>query len=285
MTQRIEGNSTGLTLVLGGTGKTGSRVVQRLAAQGMPVRVGSRSGEPPFDWDVPTTWVPALHGVRSVYVTYQPDLGFPGASETIALFTQLAVSMGVQRLVLLSGRNEEGAQLAEKTVQGSGAEWTIIRASTFAQNFSEGFMVEPIQYGELAFPAGDVAEPFIDVEDIADIAFEALTGDRHVGRLYEVTGPRLWTFAEALAEIGAAAGRDVTYRPVNPAEFVSLLTEGGIPREFATLLAHLFQTIFDGRNASVTDGVEQALGRKARDFSEYVRRAAASGVWSAPIAA
>ena len=223
--------------------------------------------------------------MRSVYVTYQPDLAFPGANESVDLFTRLAVAMGVRRLVLLSGRNEEGARLAEQTVQDAGAEWTIVRSSTFAQNFSEGFMVEPILYGELAFPAGDVAEPFIDVEDIADIAFEALTGDRHIGRLYEVTGPRLLTFADAVAEIAAATGREVSYRPVAPEAFVSMLVETGVPREFATSLSDLFEQIFDGRNASVTDGVEQALGRKARDFSDYVRRAAATGVWSAPVAA
>ena len=42
------------TLVLGGTGKTGRRVAARLAAQGFSVRVGSRSGQPPFDWEDPT---------------------------------------------------------------------------------------------------------------------------------------------------------------------------------------------------------------------------------------
>ena len=58
-----------LTLVLGGTGKTGRRVVERLTARGLPVRIGSRSGEPPFDWEERATWAPALDGVGSVYLT------------------------------------------------------------------------------------------------------------------------------------------------------------------------------------------------------------------------
>jgi uncharacterized protein YbjT (DUF2867 family) len=55
------------TLVLGGTGKTGRRVVERLAALGLRVRVGSRSAEPRFDWDDRSTWAPVLEGVGSAW--------------------------------------------------------------------------------------------------------------------------------------------------------------------------------------------------------------------------
>ena len=52
-------------LVLGGTGKTGRRVAQRLEARGVPVRIGSRSAEPPFDWEDRSTWAPALEGMSA----------------------------------------------------------------------------------------------------------------------------------------------------------------------------------------------------------------------------
>ena len=145
-------------------------------------------------------------------MNYAPDLAFPGAADRVAAFTRLAVDRGVRRLVLLSGRNEEGAQRAEQAVQRSGAEWTIVRSSIFSQNFSEGFLLESVLGGELAFPAGNVAEPFVDTDDIADIAVAALTEDRHVGQLYEVTGPRLMTFADAADDIAAATGRALRLR-------------------------------------------------------------------------
>jgi uncharacterized protein YbjT (DUF2867 family) len=274
-----------MTLVLSGNGKTGRRVAERLIKRGIRVRIGSRAGHPPFDWEQPSTWEPALRDVRQVYVAYQPDLAFPGAVETVTAFTRLAIDGGVRRLVLLSGRNEPGAAAGEQVVQASGAEWTIVRSSTFAQNFGEGFFLEAIRAGELAFPAGNVAEPFIDVEDIADIAAEALSHGLHAGRLYEVTGPRLLTFAEAVGEIGRATGRDLRYVPITSADFLQSLTEHGVPVEFAAPLTDLFATIYDGRNTSLTDGVQQALGRTPRDFTDYVRRTAAGGVWRGAVRA
>ena len=99
-------------------------------------------------------------------------------------------------------------------------------------------------------------------------------------RLYELTGPRLLTFADAAAEIAAATGRPVEYRPVTADEFQADLEAAGLPAEDAAGIAWLFGEIFDGRNESLADGVQQALGRPARDFSDYARRVAATGVWS-----
>ena len=268
-----------MTLVLGGTGKTGRRVVERLEARELPVRVGSRSGEVPFDWEDLATWSPALEDVGSVYVTYYPDLAVPGAAETIGSFADLAVESGVRRLVLLSGRGEEEAQRAEQAVRESGAEWTIVRSSFFGQNFSESFFLEPILAGELALPVDGVAEPFVDAEDIADVAVAALTEDGHAGQLYEVTGPRLLTFAEAVGEISRASGREVRYVPISVEQFGSGLKDDGLPPEFAGLLTYLFGEVLDGRNAHLTDGVRRALGREPKDFRDYARDAAATGVW------
>ncbi|MGH8930001.1 MAG: NmrA family NAD(P)-binding protein [Egibacteraceae bacterium] len=269
------------TLVLGGSGKTGRRVVQRLTTRGVPVRIGSRSGEPPFDWEDQATWAPVLCSAASVYVTYYPDAGFPGAADTIRSFAKQAVESGACRLVLLTGRGEEEAQRSEQAVRDSGADWTIVRSSFFAQNFSEDVMVEAVRGGVVALPAGDVAEPFIDVEDIADVVVAALIEDRHAGQLYEVTGPRLLTFADAVAAIAKASGRKVRYLPVSPEQFASTMTEHGTPVEFATLLTELFVTVLDGRNAHLSDGVQRALARQPRDFADYARDAAATGVWDA----
>jgi uncharacterized protein YbjT (DUF2867 family) len=268
-----------ITLVLGGTGKTGRRVAERLAARGVPIRIGSRSGEPPFDWEDQATWAAALRNAKSVYITYYPDLAVPGAAATIRSFANVAVQSGVRRLVLLSGRGEEEAQLCEQLVQASGVEWTILRASWFAQNFSENFLRESVLSGEVALPAGNVAEPFIDTDDIADVAVAALTEDGHVGQLYELTGPRLLTFAEAVGEIASATGQEVRYVQISHEAFATALAEQELPADLVALMSYLFISVLDGRNAHLTDGVQRALGRDPRDFSEYVREAAANGVW------
>jgi uncharacterized protein YbjT (DUF2867 family) len=271
-----------LTLVLGGTGKTGRRVADRLTARGVPIRIGSRSGTPPFDWEDPATWAPALDGVRSVYVSYYPDLAIPGAVEKVGGFADLAVKQGVPRLVLLAGRGEPEAEQAEQAVRDSGADWTIVRSTWFMQNFSEDYMLNYVQSGEVALPAGDTPEPFVDADDIADVAVAALTDDRHVGQLYELTGPRLLTFAEAVEEIAEAAGREVRYVPVSIEAHAAASAELGVPSEVIDLLTYLFSEVLDGRNAHLADGVRRALGREPRDFAEFARDAAASDVWAAP---
>jgi uncharacterized protein YbjT (DUF2867 family) len=267
------------TLVLSGRGKTGRRVAERLAARGLPVRVGSRSGDPPFDWDRPPTWPLALHGVDSVYVAYHPDLAFPTAARAIGGFAGVAAASGVRRLVMLSRRGEEGAALSEGALREAGAEWTIVRASWLSQCFSEGRLLEPVLAGEVALPARQIGEPFVDADDVADVAVAALTEEGHDGRVYEVTGPRLLTFAEAVEEIAAAAGREIRYARISMAEYASVLARHRVPPIFASLLRYLFAEVLDGRNAHLADGVQRAIGRKPRDFADYARAAAASGIW------
>lgn len=275
---------TSPVLVLGGTGKTGRRVAARLAARGLPVRLGSRAGALPFDWTDRATWPAALAGVRSVYLSYQPDLAVPGAVPAVDAFTRLAVAGGVDRVVLLSGRGEAEAEQAEQAVRkvldDAGGTWTVVRASWFQQNFSEGDLTDAVRSGTVALPIGDVPEPFVDVDDIADIAVAALTAEGHAGEVYEVTGPRLLTFADAIAEIAQASGRPIRFVPVDPAEYADALRGAGVPAETVALLAYLFGTVLDGRNASLTDGVRRALGRDPADFSGYARAAAATSVWA-----
>lgn len=272
-------------LVTGGVnGKTGRRVAERLRARGLPVRAGSRSGEPPFDWTDRATWAPALAGTTAAYLSYAPDLGAPTAPAAIADFAEVALAGGTRRLVLLSGRGEEEAQRAEQALRESGAEWTVARCSFFDQNFSENLFLGPVLAGELALPVDSIPEPFVDAEDIADVAVAALTEDRHAGQVYELTGPRLLTFGEAIGEISRASGRNVRYVPISVQEFTAALRDAGEPAELVALLAYLFTEVMDGRNAYLTDGVRRALGRGPRDFREYARDAAATGVWAAGVA-
>ncbi|MEV6837754.1 NmrA family transcriptional regulator [Streptomyces sp. NPDC051133] len=268
-------------LVLGGTGKTGRRVVQRLAARDLPVRIGSRSGGLPFDWQDPSTWRPALDGVRAVYVSYHPDLAAPGAAATVGELAALATACGARRLVLLSGRGEPEAERAEKLVRESGADWTVLRCAWFDQNFSEDHLRDAVLAGRIALPAGAVAEPFVDADDIADVATAALTDDRHIGELYEVTGPQPLTFDDVAAHLTAATGRRIDYVPLSAEEFTAELTGARLPQDLVELLGHLFTTVLDGRNAHLGDGVQRALGRAPRGFADYAERTAATGIWDA----
>ena len=267
------------TLVLGATGKTGRRVAERLVGAGKSVRIGSRSTLIPFDWERPSTWAPVLRGVGAAYVSFQPDLAVPGALQTVGEFFKQAIAAGVEKLVLLSGRGEPEAQDAETALQDTGADWTILRASWFNQNFSENFFLEPLLAGEVALPATLAAEPFVDVDDIAEIAAAALTSNAHSRRLYELTGTEAITFPEAIDQIARASGRTIAYTPVSMDDYRAELVRQQVPTGYIDLVMYLFGTVLDGRNTPVTDGVEQGLGRPARRFSDYVQQTAATGVW------
>jgi uncharacterized protein YbjT (DUF2867 family) len=283
-TERKMNNTKGSTekkiLILGGTGKTGSRVAHRLTQRNWPIQIGSRSGEPAFDWLDQTTWKPALQNIHTVYITFQPDLAVPGAVDSIRSFAETAVKSGTQKLVLLSGRGEGEAEECEQAVMNSGAEWTILRASWFCQNFSEGYLLDPILGGYMALPVKNIGEPFIDVDDIADVAVTVLTEARHTNQLYELTGPRLLTFEEAIGEIANATGQPIQYEQISGEAYVAALTEYGVPNEYITLLTYLFTEVMDGRNATVANGVEQVLGRKPTDFAEFIHKTVASGIWA-----
>lgn len=268
-----------LTLVIGGTGKTGVRVADRLKAMGRTVRIGSRSAIPSFDWDREDSWPAALEGVTSIYITYSPDLAMPGASDAIEALVRHAKQAGVTRLVILSGRGEPEAQACEQIVLQSGLEATVVRASWFNQNFSEGAFIDMVLAGTITLPAGNTPEPFVDVDDIADVAVAALTEDGHDGEIYEVTGPRLMTMHDIAADLSAATGRTITYVDVPHDGFVAEIESSGAPKEVVWMLDYLFSTVLDGRNASLTVGVERAIGRMPKDFAQYARETAATGVW------
>lgn len=267
-------------VAIGGTGKTGARVAQRLTAVGIRTRIASRTSGTRFDWNDQTTWQPAMSGVEAAYVTYAPDLAVPESSTHIEELAELAYREGVRRMVLLSGRGEPAAQKAEQVLADTGLEWAVVRASWFAQNFSEGYLLDPIREGHLALPVGEVGEPFIDVDDLADVAVAALTRTDLLGRVLEVTGPELLTFAEAVEAISAASGRAVSFERIGLQQFSDGMAEVGVPSDVVELLTYLFAEVLDGRNQSVTGVVEEVLERPARDFTTFAAEAARTGVWS-----
>jgi uncharacterized protein YbjT (DUF2867 family) len=273
-------NARNMTVVVtGASGRTGSRVARSAEAAGLTVRAASRAQG--FDWQDRSTWAQVLRGADAGYLVYPSDIGAPGAAEAIGAVAREAVGVGVRRLVLLSSRGQDRARDAEEALHASGADWTVVRAAWFAQNFSEGPLVEELRLsGELVFPAGEVREPFVDVRDIGDVVAAVLVSpDRYAGETVTVSGPRLLTFGEAVAEIAKATGRELTYRAVSPQRYGENLLGFGVPAQEVEALVEAFTQLLDGRNAYLSDGVRQVLGREPRDFADFAREAAAAGTW------
>lgn len=273
-------------LVIGGTGKTGRRVAEKLTALGHHVRVGSRNADPAFDWHKADGWDAALEGMDMVYITFQPDLAVPGALEAIETLVRKAKVKGVKKMILLSGKGEREAELCEQVLIHSGIEYTIVRASWFNQNFSESFFLEPILAGNLAMPKPRVRVPYVDANDIAEVVVASFLDEKHHGKIYEVTGPRLMTFSDIAQEVSNATGREIEYTAISMEAYNEIMQEAGLPEDYIWLINYLFNEVLDNEdNSIVTNDVEKVLGRKARDFSDFASETAATGIWEPKVEA
>jgi uncharacterized protein YbjT (DUF2867 family) len=260
-------------LIVGATGKTGSKVYD-LLSNVLPtsqIKAASRTSDVVFDWSQSATWLPALQGVSHVYLTYFPDLAAPTSAEHISSFCTLAKSLDVQHITLLSGRGEPAAQACEDILINSGLSWTIVRASWFNQNFSNGFFKTFIDVGHIHLPVDSVREPFIDVNDIAEIAAQSILDKKHKSKLYEVTGPELLTLRDVAEQFSKVLGRPIIFKTVSEKEFSATMSAEQVCKEVIELLNFLFTEVLDGRNEYLTNGVEEALGRKPTSFSEFIR--------------
>ncbi len=272
---------TSRVLVIGGTGKTGRKVVERLTALNQEVRIGSRKAVPAFDWQKPEAWAEALNEIDKVYISFQPDLAVPGALEAIEELVRQAKIAGITKMVLLSGKGEREAELCEQVLIHSGINYTIVRASWFNQNFSESFFLEPIRAGHVSLPQAEAKVPYVDTDDIADVVVAALLEEQHNGQIYELTGPRLLTFKEIIDNISRETGRSIYYSPITMQAYNKMLEDAGLADDYIWLINYLFtEVLAKEENSVITTDIEKVLGRKATDFSDYVEKTAATGIWT-----
>jgi len=267
-------------LVIGGTGKTGRRVVERLENLGHNVRIGGRNSQPVFNWDDVSTYAPALKGMDMAYIVYYPDLAVPGAKKAIAALTEAALKEGVDKVVLLSGKGETEAEACEQIVANSGLNYTLVRASWFNQNFSEGAFLDFILAGQVALPMPDAEIPFVDADDLADMATKALLDSSLNGQTLTVTGPRKMTFREVVAAMAEGIGKEIQYIPISIEEFKAGMKAAGLPDSYVWLFGYLFKEVLGNpENQDISHDMERVLGRKATDFTEYVEKTVKTGIW------
>ncbi|MGK7397443.1 MAG: NmrA family NAD(P)-binding protein [Candidatus Cyclobacteriaceae bacterium M3_2C_046] len=272
-------------LVIGGTGKTGSRVAERLIKLNQQVRIGSRKNNPSFNWNDPASYAPVLKGMDRAYITYYPDLAVPGARKAIANLTEIALKEGLEKVVLLSGKGEKEAEACEDIVANSGLNYTLVRASWFNQNFTESFLLEPILAGHVALPMAEAEIPFVDADDIADVATKVLLDDTHNDHIITVTGPGKMTFREVVATIARETNRAIKFQPVSVEEYGKAMKAAGLPDDYVWLFSYLFKEVLGNPdNQAVSHDIEKVLGRKAIDFRDFVSKTAKSGLWNQPVA-
>ena len=275
------------TLVLGGTGKTGSRVASRLNGLGHSVRTAARHGaDALFDWDDPATHRTAIEGVDRVYLV-APVMRTRFAPQ-VSAFLDLAESAGVEHITYLSayGIDQAPPEVALRAVEIDlmgrvSVTHSILRPAWFMQNFSETFL-KPID-GAIIVPTGDGGEAFVDAEDIAAVAAATLADpSAHGGAQYAPTGPERLTVSEAAGVIGSVTRRPIRHVDVDRRAWVDGAIASGVPTEYGEMLLLLTQTIASGDGSRPTDDVQAVTGAPPTSFTEFARRTAAA--WAVPAA-
>jgi uncharacterized protein YbjT (DUF2867 family) len=268
-------------LVIGGTGKTGRRVAQNLTKTGHNVRVVGRKTNPAFDWDNPETYAAALKDMDRAYIVYYPDLAVPGSRDAITALTEKALEAGLEKVVLLSGKGETEAEACEEIVANSGLNYTLVRASWFNQNFSEGTFLEFVLNGAVALPMPGAEIPFVDADDIADVVSKVLIDDSYNGQTITVTGPQKRTFKEIVDIMSESIDKPIQYVPISIDEFKEGMRQAGLPDSYVWLFGYLFKEVLGNpENQEVSDDVAKVLGRPAKDFETYAKETAATGIWN-----
>jgi uncharacterized protein YbjT (DUF2867 family) len=275
----MNNTTTDQVLVLGATGKTGSRVAGRLSMHGASVRTAARSGaDVHFDWDNQATWEEALRGATGLYLV-SPILRIDFAG-LVGQFLDQAEQAGVRHVTYLSAYGMEfaPAEVALRAVEldlaarGSLTS-TVIRPTWFMEDFSETFL-QPVN-DEIVVPAGDGTEAFVSAEDIAAVAAVTLTEpEKHAGHAYAPTGPQALTMAEAAAMISAAAGRTITYRDADREQWIAAMISTGVPAEYAQVLRPLTATLASGNGARPNSDVLDVTGTAPVTFAEFAAKTA-----------
>ena len=268
-------------LVIGGTGKTGRRVAENLTQLGHNVRVVGRKTNPAFDWENTDTYDAALKDMDRAYIVYYPDLAVPGSRDAISALTEKALEAGLEKVVLLSGKGETEAEACEEIVANSGLNYTLVRASWFNQNFSEGAFLEFVLNGIVALPMPKAEIPFVDVNDIADVVSKVILDDSYNGQTITVTGPQKRTFKQVVEIMAEAIDRHIQFVPISIDEFKEGMKQAGLPDSYVWLFGYLFQEVLGNPdNQEVSDDVAKVLGRPAIDFETFAKQTAATGIWN-----
>ncbi|MFV1884939.1 MAG: NmrA family NAD(P)-binding protein [Balneola sp.] len=271
-------------LVIGGTGKTGRRVVKNLTESGHNVRVVGRTTNPAFNWENQETYDAALKDMDRAYIVYYPDLAVPGSRDAITTLTKKALKAGLEKVVLLSGKGEIEAEACEAIVANSGLNYTLVRASWFNQNFSEGAFLDFVVAGVVALPMPGAEIPFVDADDIADVVSKVIVDDSYNGQTITVTGPQKRTFKEVVEIMAEASKKHIQFVPISIKEFKSGMQKAGLADSYVWLFGYLFEEVLGNPdNQKVSTDVAKVLGRPAKDFETYAKQTAATGIWNVEI--
>lgn len=265
-------------LVTGGTGKTGSRIVDQLRAKSILPRIASRNAKGAdfvrFQWQDPTSFKAAFSDIKAVYLVAPTDTFDSIGAMQPAL--EFAREVGIVRFILLSASSlDEGGPMmgaVHAWLRGNAPEWAVLRPSWFMQNFSEGQHLAPIRDNSAIFSATQGGRiGFIDAEDIASCAATLLLAPEIENTEHILTGPRSNSYDEVAEVFSRHLERRVNHMRLSVSGITKRFISLGFPEDYATMLAAMDETIASGSENRTTDTVRELTGQEPCSLDAFVR--------------
>src|ERR1700687_410795 len=288
----------GLILVTGAAGQVGSvgrTVAGLLFDRGLPVRAMVRrederaaslraAGAQVVVGDLlePGDVYRVVSGCSRVYFSMSPSAGYLEATVTMAAVAREA---GVNALVNMSqmtvsemsiqnttpSHQQRQHWLSEQALAWSGLPVVTIRPTMFFESFSPLAGPTVRDRGRIDLPFGRGKTSPVAAADVARVVASVLADPRpHLGRVYELTGPRSQDMHGVAREYSDALNREVTYSDIPPEDWERELKKVGLPEHLTRHLVTMAALNRAGRYDRMADGVERVTGRPAMSVREFV---------------
>lgn len=274
-----------MILVTGATGKTGSRVLNRLCEAGRParalVRTPAKAESLPAGaeaaigcFEDPVSLDAAVSGCSAVYLVSPagPEQRRQEGS-VIEAVQRSGTGARIVKLGALGIGDPAGGRIAVQHGQiredlvASGLPWTVVAP---CQLFHNLFLYAAPVFAEGILPvaAGDARIPWVDADDVAAVAVAALTRPEYVWRTLEVTGPEALHHDQVAELLSGIAGRPVHYVDIPPEAAIAGMVAGGVPEWVANGVVewNRFYVTYPGSPTGVVEEITGRVPAKMVDF-------------------
>jgi NAD(P)H dehydrogenase (quinone) len=278
-----------MIVVTGATGQLGRLVVEGLLKKVPPAEIVAAVRDPQkaeefaargvqvrtADYDDPATLAAAFAGADKVLLISSSTPGQRLAQHSAAVTA--AREAGVRHLAYTSILAADTTRVSlapehkatEEFIRESGVPFTFLRNGWYTENYAQT-VTQALASGSFVGSAGEGRVGGVPRIDFAEAAVEVLTGEGHVGKVYELAADEPWSYADLAAAVTAAAGKPVSYQDLPAEQHRQILLGAGLPEPVAAMLVDADRGIADGELSSASGDLRALIGRPTTPLAEAV---------------
>lgn len=242
------------------------------------------------DFDDPSTLPAAMKGGERMLLISTARVGSRISQHRNAV--EAAVAQGVRYIAYTSLISADRAdnpaivkhdhRATEEIIEGSGAQWTHLRDSQYAEAVATAMAIPALLAGHKPDNCGEGKVSFVSRDDCVATAAGVLTQDGHGNRAYDITGPELISIPQAMAMVSELSGKPIIVEQVDDEGMFAYFDSLGVPRHASDIMPEgpipwssedmvtFGQSIRGGFFGHLSDTVERITGRKPKSLREVL---------------